>query len=98
MLGQIRNPPPPLINEHMCKILYIVTVVSNSVEAGIFGLSYRMVRKMADKYDADLKRNQRPEFYNREIVMDRDEIYQDHKHTLRKIKKKIEVGIYTTAT
>ena len=57
-----------------------------------------MVRKMADKYDADLKRNQRPEFYNREIVMDRDEIYQDHKNTLRKIKKKIEVGIYTTAT
>ena len=75
-----------------------VTVVSNIVEAGFYGLSYRMIRKMADKYDADLKRNQRPEFYNREIVMDREEIYQDHKHTLRMIKKEIEVGIYTTAT
>ena len=70
-----------------------VTVVSNIDGTRLYGLSSKLISKMADKYDMDRKRDTKPIYYNKEIVEDRKKIYKIYQETIRQDNEKRQVGI-----
>ena len=70
-----------------------VSVVSNIDGAGLYGLSSKLIKKMADKYDRDRKWDTKPIYYNKEIVEDRKKIYKAYQDTIRHDNEKRQVGI-----
>ena len=60
-----------------------VTVVSNIDGARLYGLSSKLISKMADKYNRDRKWDTKPIYYNKEIDEDRKKIYKSYQDTIR---------------